>query len=227
MDEKLRAVVWDLDGVIVDSAEAQNASWVAMAREYGVPYSSDKDFKIIFCRHNTDIVSSQWGITDPRLAEEMILSKEVFFRKNATNLVPLPGVVELVSALSDAGWKQAIGSSAPMENITLLLEVTRLAKYMDAIASGDHVTKGKPDPEVFLLAFQMLGVDPANGVVIEDAIVGVTAAKKAGAACIAVTNTEFAQPLLDAGADLVTSTLEGMRVGDLERLVQAQIRNSG
>ena len=89
------------------------------------------------------------------------------------------------------------------------------------------MTKGKPDPEVFLLAFQMLGVDPANGVVIEDAIVGVTAAKKAGAACIAVTNTELAQPLLDAGADLVTSTLEGMRVGDLERLVQAQIRNSG
>lgn len=225
MDKDLRAVVWDLDGVIVDSAEAQNASWVAMARKYSVPYSPDEDFKIIFGRHNTDIISSQWGITDPRLAEEMILSKEDFFRKSATSLDPLPGVVELVSALSDAGWKQAIGSSAPMENITLLLEVTKLAKYMDAIASGDNVTKGKPDPEVFLLAFQMLGVDPGNGVVIEDAIVGVKAAKRAGAASIGVTNTEAAQPLWDAGADLVVSTLEELRVDDLERLVLAQDRN--
>src|SRR5215207_6844062 len=140
MDKESRAVVWDLDGVIVDSAEAQNASWVAMAHEYGVPYAPDKDFKIIFGRHNTDIVSSQWGVTDPRLIEEMILSKELTFRKNATGLEPLPGVVELVSALSDAGWKQAIGSSAPVENITLLLEVTKLAKYMGAIASGDNVT---------------------------------------------------------------------------------------
>ena len=225
MYKELRAVVWDLDGVIVDSAEVQNASWVAMAREYGVPYAPDKDFKVIFGRHNTDIVSSQWGITDPRLAEEMILSKEVFFRKNAASLEPLPGVVELVSALSNAGWKQAIGSSAPMENITLLLDVTKLAKYMDAIASGDNVTKGKPDPEVFLLAFEMLGVDPANGVVVEDAIVGVKGAKRAGAACIAVTNTESAQPLRDAGADLVVSTLEGLRVDDFERLVLAQAGN--
>src|SRR5829696_8913387 len=126
MDKESRAVVWDLDGVIVDSAEAQNASWVAMAREYGVPYAPDKDFKVVFGRHNTDIVRSQWGVTDPHQIEEMILSKEDFFRKNATSLELLPGVVELVSELSDAGWKQAIGSSAPIENITLLLKVTGL-----------------------------------------------------------------------------------------------------
>ena len=198
-----------------------------MAREYSVPYDPDKDFKIIFGRHNSDIVRSQWGVIDPQQIEEMILRKEVLFREDAVGLEPLPGVVELVTALSDAGWKQAIGSSAPMENITLLLEVTKLAKYMQAIASGDDVTKGKPDPEVFLRAFQMLGVEPANGVVVEDAIVGVTAAKKAGAASIGVTNTESAQPLWDAGADLVASTLEGLSVDDFERLVLAQRRNRG
>jgi len=215
----MRAVVWDLDGVIVDSGDAHNASWAAMASHFGVPYDPS-DFKSIFGRHNTDIISSLWRITDPDQIERMAQLKEQQFREAARNLRPLPGVVDLVRALAEAGWKQGIGSSAPLENVRLLLEVSGLSDYMQTIASGEDVTRGKPDPQVFLVAFERLGVSPIDGVVIEDAPAGVQAAKAAGAAALAVTNTQTEQALSEAGADLVVETLEGLEIGTLEDLVR-------
>jgi len=218
--------VWDLDGVIVDSAAVHNASWVAMAAEFGVPYDPEKDFKGIFGRHNIDIISGLWKVTDPDETERMALRKELLFREGARGgrgkppLQPLPGVTQLVRSLVEADWKQGIGSSAPLENIRLLLDVSGLSPYMQAIASGEDVTRGKPDPQVFLLAFQRLGVSPRDGVVIEDAPSGVQAAIAAGAASIGVTNTQTEQTLREAGADLVVPTLEGLTVSVLEDLVR-------
>jgi beta-phosphoglucomutase len=215
-----RAVVWDLDGVVVDSAEVHNRSWTDMAAEFGVPYDPDRDFKRNFGKHNTDIISSTWNIFDPGEIARMADRKETLFRDGAHGLIPLPGVVDLIRALQQAGWKQGIGSSAPLENIRLLLEVTGLASYMQAIASGEDVTRGKPDPKVFLVAFERLGVDPHNGVVIEDAPAGVQAARAAGAAALAVTNTQTAEVLQAAGAHLVVPILEGITIPDLENLVR-------
>ena len=214
-----RAVAWDLDGVIVDSAEAHNASWQAMAAEFGVPYDPEADFKAIFGRHNTDIIEHLWGVTDPEQVERMANAKESYFRQAAAHLKPMPGVVELVTALREAGWRQGIGSSAPLANVNLLLAGTNLANYMQAIASGEDVARGKPDPQVFLLAFERLGVNPSDGVVIEDAPSGIQAGKRAGAATLGVTTTQTRQTLLDAGADLVVDSLAGITVADLEKLV--------
>jgi HAD superfamily hydrolase (TIGR01509 family) len=191
-----------------------------MAAEFGVRYDPDKDFRAIFGRHNTDIISSLWGVSDQAQIDRMALRKELLFREAARNLKPLPGVVELVRALAEAGWRQGIGSSAPMENIRLLLSATGLTGYMQAIASGEDVMRGKPDPQVFLLAFKRLGVDPADGVVIEDAPAGVRAGVAAGAATVGVANSQTPEVLRDAGADLVVETLEGLTVDDLERLIQ-------
>jgi HAD superfamily hydrolase (TIGR01509 family) len=219
-----RAVVWDLDGVIVDSAEAHNASWVAMAAEFGVPYDPDTDFKGIFGKHNTDIIREKWGVTDPDQIARMADSKETYFRQEAVHLKPLPGVVELITALRQAGRRQAIGSSAPLANINVLLAATGLSGAFQAIVSGDDVSKGKPDPEVFLLAFRRLGVDPSQGVVIEDAPAGIEAGERAGAATLGVTTSQTRQALIDAGADLVVDTLVGITVDDLEALVEGKRR---
>jgi beta-phosphoglucomutase len=216
----MRAVVWDLDGVIVDSGDAHNVSWNLMATEFGVPYDPHSDFKGIFGRHNTDIISSLWQVNDPDEIERMASRKEILFREAARKLKPLPGVMDLVRSLQEAGWKQGIGSSAPLENIRLLLDVCGLTGYMQAIASGEDVARGKPDPQVFLLAFQRLGVSPRDGVVIEDAPAGVQAARAAGAAGVGVTNTQTEKTLWDAGADLVVPTLEGLGVSVLEDLVR-------
>jgi beta-phosphoglucomutase-like phosphatase (HAD superfamily) len=91
---------------------------------------------------------------------------------------------------------------------------------MDAISSGDNVAKGKPDPEVFLIAFEKMGVEPGCGVVVEDAPAGVQAGKRAGSTCLAVTNTQTREVLASAGADLVVDSLEQVSVSTLESLVQ-------
>lgn len=215
-----RAVAWDLDGVIVDSAQAHNASWQVMAKQYGVPYDPNKDFPLIFGKHNNDIIKSLWNVTDQARIDEMAFAKESAFRKEAAGIKPLPGVVELMQELSMRGWRQGIGSSAPLENISLLLTVTGLAGYMQAISSGNDVSTGKPDPQVFLLAFQRLGVDPQNGVVIEDAPAGIQAGVRAGAATLGVTNTQTADALRQAGADRVIASLAEVTVQDLEDLVR-------
>ncbi len=215
-----RAVVWDLDGVLVDSAQAHNLSWQELSESYGVPYDPDKDFPTIFGKHNTDIMNMLWQITDPAHVAKMANAKETAFRREATKLKPLPGVVELVQELARRGWKQAIGSSAPMENIRVLLEATGVGPYMQAIASGDDVTAGKPDPQVFLIAFERLGVSPENGIVIEDAPAGIQASVRAGAATLGVTTTQTEATLQSAGADRVVNSLADVSVDNLEELVE-------
>jgi beta-phosphoglucomutase len=208
-----------MDGVIVDSGAAQNASWVAMAREFGVPYDPDIDFRAIFGRHNTAIMDFLWQVTDAEQVRRMVESKEGHFRRTASTLRPLPGVIDLMSALRKAGWRQGIGSSAPMENIRLLVEATGIAQYIQAITTGDDVTEGKPHPQVFLLAFERLEVEPRNGVVIEDAPVGIQAGLRAGAATLGVTTTQTEETLQRADAHRVVSSLTEVSVEDLEELI--------
>jgi HAD superfamily hydrolase (TIGR01509 family) len=204
----------------VDSGEAHKASWVEMAREWNVPYDAEKDFSATFGRRNFDIIPLLWGVTDPEEMQAMADCKERYFRESAVALKPLPGAVELVEALRKAGWKQGIGSSAPLKNVEVVLEAIGLADKMDGITSGEDVTKGKPDPQVFLLAFERLGVAPGCGVVFEDAVAGVQAAKEAGAACIGVTNSHAEAALAGAGANLVVESLTQVTVATVESLVE-------
>jgi beta-phosphoglucomutase-like phosphatase (HAD superfamily) len=111
----------------------------------------------------------------------------------------------------------ALASSAPIENIRLLITGLGINKYFQAIVSGREVTEGKPSPQGFLLAAQRLEVKPENCIVVEDAVAGVAAAKRAGMHCLAVTNTHPRKSLLDA--DLIVNTLETISVNDLEGLL--------
>jgi beta-phosphoglucomutase len=212
---EVRAVVWDLDGVLVDSGEAHRAAWIALGREINRPFT-DEDFVRTFGMANPDIFRVIWAITDPADVRAWSDRKEILFRDQARALHPLPGAMELVRALRAAGWRQAIGSSAPRANITLLLDVLGLAGQFVAVVSGDDITRGKPDPQGFLLAFERLGVPPARGFVIEDAVAGVQAGKAAGAQVVAVTTTRARADLLAAGADLVVDTLTQLSVPLLE-----------
>src|SRR5689334_9858227 len=103
MQNEARAVVWDLDGVIVDSGEAHNVSWIVMAKEYGLPYDPDADFKRTFGRHNNDIIGLLWPTDDTAVRDRMALRKEQIFREAAEQLKPLPGVPELMESLQQAG----------------------------------------------------------------------------------------------------------------------------
>jgi beta-phosphoglucomutase len=135
--------------------------------------------------------------------------KETLYRESVRRdgVALLPGVPELLAAFAANGWPQAVGSSAPRGNLDLLLEATGTTHYFTAVVSGDDVTRGKPDPEVFLTAAAKLGAILTRCVVLEDAPAGIQAAKAAGMACVAVCSHHPADVLTASGADVVVGSL--------------------
>jgi beta-phosphoglucomutase len=214
----LQALIWDLDGVIVDSSEQHRLSWQQLAAETGVTFT-DENFWETFGRSNAAIIPLHWGA---RLSAEEVAAladrKEVYFRALLNeNLHALPGSLELMQEAREAGLRQSLASSAPMENITAISEGLGLGCWLDAFVSGDKLPRGKPAPDIFLLAAERLGVAPAFCVVIEDAPAGVAAAKAAGMRCLAVTNSHPAASL--AAADRIVDALTEVRLADLAALL--------
>ncbi len=216
------AVIWDVDGTLVDTAELHFQAWGELCRELGRPFTRD-DFAATFGRRNPEIFRilfhDRFGDAEmDRLADH----KEELYRDAARLGVDLlPGVRPLLEGLKAAGIAQAIGSSAPRANVDLIGEITRSRHLFDAVSCAEDTTRGKPDPQVFLVAAQKLGVEPARCVVVEDAVAGVEAARAGGMKCIAVSFVGHhpEAKLRDAGADLVVPTLEHVSVQTIRDLL--------
>lgn len=200
-----QAVLWDMDGVIVDTYEGHYLSWKQALDEVGQPYEEDT-FRRTFGMNNRLIMATVFGRDlDEEFIQRVSDRKEEIFRRDIKGIVRvLPGVLDWLARFKEMGLKQAVASSAPQANIDALLDELGIRDYFQAEAAGSTL-KGKPDPAVFLLAAQKLGVDPVNCLVIEDAIAGVEAAKRAGATCVAVLTTNQAEAL--TGADLIVKDL--------------------
>lgn len=214
----VKAVIWDMDGVIVDTAPYHFSAWQDAFRKMRVKYT-EEDFRRNFGRRNDSIIRNILG-EDISQSEVDAISEEKerdAREKMKQNVKPFPGVIELMKLLIEHRFKMALVSSSPPENIKLVTEGLGINNWFQSVISGGDVTEGKPSPQGFLLATRRLEVKPANCVVIEDAVAGVTAAKKAGMRCLAVTNTHPRTSL--AEADLVVETLEAVSVKDLERLL--------
>lgn len=186
MANQLQAVIWDLDGVIIDSAEEHRRSWHRLAQAEGLPLT-DEQFYATFGMRNSAIIPKLWGPMPPERIQELADDKEKYFREFVRNAAtPLPGAIELLSALRDAGYRQALASSTPIKNIELINELLGLDRYLSVLVSGESVAHGKPAPDVFLKAAAELGAEPVRCLVIEDAVAGVEAAHAGGMRCIAV-----------------------------------------
>lgn len=217
--QALQAVIWDLDGVIVDSSEQHRQSWRLLAAETGVPFT-DEDFWSSFGRNNAAIIPLHWGAQlTPAQIDDLANRKEVYFRDilRRDGLKALPGALELMQEAKDAGLKQSLASSTPVENIKVVSELLGLDRWLDAFVSGDRLPRGKPAPDVFLLAAETLGVTSARCVVIEDAPAGVAAAKAAGMRCLAVTTSHPAEALV--AADRIVASLATIHVAALQALM--------
>lgn len=213
-----KAVIWDMDGVIADTGQHHFRAWQKTFAKRGVNFS-EEDFKRQFGQRNDSIIRCHLG---KQLAQSEVdafaKEKEAAYRRLARGKIkPLPGAVELLKSLRKHGFKVALATSAPAENIKLVLESLGINDYFDVIVAGRDVKEGKPSPQGFLLAAQKLGVEPRNCVVIEDAIAGIMACKRAGSYCIAVTNTHPEERL--RAADMVVDSLEKVGIEDLERLI--------
>ena len=201
------AVIFDMDGVLIDSYQAHFESWRGLAAEIGSTYT-EEEFAHSFGRTSRDIIEAHWGkgLSPERIAE-MDDRKEALCRQIMSRDFPLmPGAAELTEALHGAGIKLAVGSSGPPANVALTMERLNPDGRFEAIVTGVDVTRGKPDPEVFLIAAQRLRVEPASCAVVEDAAPGITAAKRAGMACIGLASTGRTREELGE-ADLVVDTL--------------------
>jgi beta-phosphoglucomutase len=186
MSSPIQAVIWDLDGVILDSAEEHRRAWQRLAREEGIPMT-DADFWATFGKRNDDIFAALWGNLPPERVKGLSDRKEMYFRELIReSAAPLPGAIDLMRRLHNAGFAQALASSTPVENIDLIADVLGLKQYLSILVSGETVAKGKPAPDIFLKAASELHMDPTVCLVIEDAVAGVEAAHAAGMRCIAV-----------------------------------------
>lgn len=213
------AVIFDLDGVLIDSYDAHFASWTRLYAELGVEYS-EAAFAADFGRTSRDILRRTVGaqITDEKI-RELDQRKEALFRDALRiNFPAMDGATELIDALAANGFLLAIGSSGPPENISLCLEKLGRREKFAAVVTGADVSRGKPDPQVFELAAERLGAPVSLCAVVEDAMHGVEAANRAGMSSIGLTGTTDRARL--AAADLVVDSLRELTPERIEALIQ-------
>jgi beta-phosphoglucomutase len=210
-----RAVLWDLDGTLIDSRDQHWRAWRDALAVEGFPVT-EAQFAKTFGRRNDAILTAWLGpVATPELIARIGDDKERRFRElvEREGAVPLPGVVEWVGRLGDAGWLQAIASSAPLLNVAVAHAALGLTGPFTALVSAEDVHRGKPDPEVFLVAARQLGVPVARCVVVEDAAPGIEAARRAEMRSIGV------GPGVGAEADVTVASLTDLAPDAFERLV--------
>lgn len=190
--------IFDLDGVLIDSHDQHQRSWFLLADELDRPLT-EAQFKESFGMRNESVIPDVFGWAEPGDAEtirDLGERKEELYRKllRAEGIDPLPGVVSFLEALRRAEIPCVVGSSTSRQNIEVCLEMTGLREFFgEHYAGAEDVTRGKPNPDVFLEAGRRIDRSPARSFVIEDAHVGVEAAKRAEMHVIAVTTTHAAE----------------------------------
>ena len=212
------AVIWDMDGVIVDTGVYHRDAWIEAFGKRGIDFTAE-DFVATFGTRNDDVIRRILGKKAPReLIQEISEDKEADYRRRAAeSIAALPGVVALLEDLAAAGFRQAIATSAPLANVRQIMRSLDLDRYFDCVVTEKDVTEGKPSPQGFLLAARTLDVPAANCVVIEDAVAGVSAARRAGMRCVAVTTSHPRRSL--GQADLIVDSLEDVSAAGLRHLL--------
>jgi beta-phosphoglucomutase len=219
MSNPIQAVIWDLDGVIIDSADEHRRAWQRLAREEGIAMT-DADFWATFGMRNDDIFARLWGNLPPAQVNVLSDRKEKYFRELIReSAAPLPGSIELMRELHNSHFAQAIASSTPVENINLIADVLGLKQYLSILVSGETVAKGKPAPDIFLKAAGELHMYPPVCLIIEDAVAGVEAAHAAGMRCVAVAGNRDLPGLHKA--EIMVKDLTEMNVERIQQLGQS------
>jgi HAD superfamily hydrolase (TIGR01509 family) len=211
-------VIFDIDGVLLDSYKMHYECWRTIAEKHSISVS-EKDFDALFGRRGSEIVREIWGKDLP--GEQVVAIhrlKQALYRDALQHNFPeMDGAIQLIDALATEGFVLGIGSSAPPENVEMSLNGLGRAKSFKAVVTGSDVTRGKPDPQVFLLAAQRMGLEPADCAVIEDAVAGIAAALAGGMTAIALAGT--APPESLTMADLVVTSLRQLTPKQISELI--------
>lgn len=189
-DHPNRAVLWDMDGTLIDSMPIHWLAWQHVLRQInrGVEHSV---WNQTVGMRNSEIMPLLFPDMSPAEMAYVDEAKEARYREliESQGIELLPGVAEWIQRFKAAGWQQAVASSAPPENVATIAHVLHLNGNFQAMICGADVQRGKPDPDIFLAAAHRLSVPPQHCLVIEDASTGIEAAHRAGMKAIGVLNT--------------------------------------
>lgn len=212
-----------MDGVLADTGPIHFESWVKLAEEIGVEFKKNM-FEQTFGQQSTTITRKLVGSeVDQVLVEKWANLKERYYREMIkVKIAPLPGVIRIINELKSKQFKLAIGSSGPPKNVDLLLNQLKIKAYFDVIITAAEVKRGKPEPDVFLITAEKLKIKPENCIVIEDAPVGIEAAKRAGMTSIALTTTHNKEELIDA--NLIVNNLSEVKINDIKEILGIQTK---
>jgi HAD superfamily hydrolase (TIGR01509 family) len=211
-----RAVLWDMDGTLIDSEGFHWISWRETMAKEGIVITHEQ-FLTCFGRRSDSFIP-QWlgAAATPERIVRVANAKNELYRDlvRTKGMQPLPGVASWVHRLHEQGWLQAIASSAPRPNIELVLEALGAAHCFQGIVSAEDVHRGKPDPEVYLAAASRVGASPDRCIVVEDAVAGVEGARTAGMRSIGVSHNGKRLP-----ADIVVQSLDLLDSEAFDRLL--------
>ena len=219
---RTKAVIFDIDGVLIDSYHAHLRSWQQVAERYDREMT-EQEFARTFGRTSREIIRQLWK--DAALSDADVAAfdqeKEAAFRAIVSENYPwMDGALELISGLSNAGYQLAVGSSGPRENVEMLRSQLGATYTLAVAVSGSDVQHGKPNPEVFQRAAEKLDIDSQNCAVIEDAAAGITAANAAGMLSIGLISTGH-EPSEYTEADHVISRLAELTPERIARWMDA------
>ena len=209
MKNEIYGVIFDMDGVLVDSYQPHLKSWQIVAHEFGHDLT-EQQFQQTFGCVSAEIIRTNWGenISDEEIARFDHRKEAVYRDLIRDNIPAVSGLYELLPKLSSNSARIAVGSSGPIENVEMVLEGLKIKPYFNAVVSSKDVTRGKPDPQIFLTAAQRLDLPVNRCVVIEDAPAGIEAAHRAEMKVIALTTSYSADRIADA--DLICRDLFGV-----------------
>ena len=214
----LKGIIFDMDGVLIDSHPIHKRAWRKFFDSLGLHVSdSELDF-VLDGRKKEDILRHFLGDLPDAQIREYGHQKEMLFREEASSIDPVDGVLEFLEELTEAGIGFALASCGSKSRVHYILRQLRIHDRFAAIVTADDVQLGKPDPDIFRKAADYLGSPYSDLLVCEDAVSGVLAAKAAGIRCLGIADQARADELLEAGADHVVPNFASTSLPQLREL---------
>jgi HAD superfamily hydrolase (TIGR01509 family) len=212
----IRAVVFDMDGVLINSHPAHLAAWKAFLRSMGRDLADDELSFILEGRTRNEILRHFLGDLSDSDLQEFGKQKDEIFRLREHEIPAIPGVVDFLTALNGSDIVRAVATSASEIRTVSTIERMGLSEHFEAVITASDVSAGKPDPTVYRLACERLNVSPAQALAFDDAPAGIQSAKSAGMRCIGVSSNGFSRQLLETGAERVIPNFVGLSLEALK-----------
>jgi beta-phosphoglucomutase family hydrolase len=212
------AVIFDMDGVLVDNYEYHRQAWALFLEKYGIDITGDFRNKIFGGTNREHLETFFKRKLTKEEIRELGSDKEAIYRNlYAGQIKPVEGLISFLTELRIHRIPVALATSSPAINVRFVLKKTGTKNFFSLILDSSSVTKGKPDPEIYLKTAELLHVEPSQCIVFEDSIIGIIAAKAAGTRVIALTTTHHAGDLPEV--DLIINDFTGMDLQVLEKLL--------